>query len=86
MLDDWRRLMEMHRCHGGPGLKLYISNLSKPILRGVTDATMPCNIRRRIATAVCLALVMMHQQIREAARRAAWICCFLSSGARVAEL
>lgn len=47
---------------------------------------MPCNVRQRIAVVVCLALVMMHQQIREAAKRATWICCFLSSGARVAEL
>jgi hypothetical protein len=46
------------------------------------DATTPCNVRRRIAVVACLTLVMMHQQIREAAKRATRFCCFLISGAR----
>jgi len=40
MLDDWRRLMERHRCHSGSGLKLYISYLSKSIL--LVLPTPPC--------------------------------------------
>ena len=86
MLDDWRRLMERHRCHSGLGLKLYISYLSKSILRSVTDAPPRLAMLGDESRARCAWRCDDASANTRGGETRYLDCCFLSSGARVAEL